>query len=261
MTSPPSTSTWHQPTPTRRAPATPPPGWVLAPLDEPERRPIRFELAAMMVLAVVPGFLLGLEGIADPQQVSLDLTWLELTAMVAAASGPAAMATYLLWRDRRLGVAGFGPHGIGPTVAYGVLGALACLLGVVLVLSALMTVGLLDPDAEAEADALGLSASTLVIAYVLSITAGVTEEIIFRGYAITRLREIGWGRAAWIVPGAVFTALHLYQGVLALAVIGVVTAILTWLYWTRASIWPAVVAHALYDAAILTLVLAGPGGG
>ena len=39
----------------------------------------------------------------------------------------------------------------------------------------------------------------------------------FRAYAITRLEQLGWKRAAFIVPGAVFTVLHLYQGVIAIA--------------------------------------------
>ena len=92
------------------------------------------------------------------------------------------------------------------------------------------------------------------MAYVISITAGITEEIVFRAYAITRLEELGWKRAAFIVPGVVFTLLHLYQGVF---------AIVAHRCGDRrpspgctggsGRFWPVMVAHALFDAVQLTL--------
>ena len=77
----------------------------------------------------------------------------------------------------------------------------------------------------------------------------------FRAYAITRMEEAGYGRAAVWAPWAVFTVLHLYQGPVALLVIGAVAGIFVWLYRWKRSIWPVMVAHALYD---LTILLTSP---
>ena len=108
-------------------------------------------------------------------------------------------------------------------------------------------------EAASEDDGVALSAASLAVAFVISITAGITEEIIFRAYAITRLEELGWKWAAVIVPGVVFTLLHLYQGVLALLLIGSVTVVFTALFRWKRSIWPVMVAHALFDAVQLTI--------
>src|SRR5690606_38501172 len=104
-----------------------------------------------------------------------------------------------------------------------------------------------------ESGGVALSAASLAGAAVLSVTAGITEEIIFRAYAITRLQELGWRRAAVVVPGVVFTLLHLYQGVWAIVLIGAVTAVFTALYVWKRSIWPVVIAHVLFDAAQFTI--------
>jgi len=259
-------STWYQPEPTRPAPTSPPPGWTMAPAPEVEQPRIRFEILTVLLIAAVPGFIIGLEGIGDPQEITTDIPTLELLAMVAAAAGPAVLAYHFLWRDKRLGVAGFGRRPAAFIAGYG-------LLGLVVVYIALFTAAMvagsifvalggdLDSlDDASDDDGVALTAASLAVAYVISITAGVTEEIIFRAYAITRLEELGWRRAAVIVPGVVFTLLHLYQGIQALVLIGAITAAFTWLYRWKRSIWPVMVAHALFDGVQLTLAAFLPAG-
>jgi membrane protease YdiL (CAAX protease family) len=167
------------------------------------------------------------------------------------------MAVYLLWRDRRLGIAGFGKRDAGFIAGYGLLGLVVvylALFAAVFVVGVLFTVFGGDPESlEGDGSDVDFTAASLIVAYVIAITAGITEEILFRAYAITRLEELGWQRAAFIVPGVIFTALHLYQGLLALALIGAVTVAFTWLYRWRRSVWPVMVAHALFDAVQLTL--------
>jgi membrane protease YdiL (CAAX protease family) len=247
---------WYQPEPTRLPPRDPPPGWQAGPAADTEQRRIRLEVLAMLLLAAIPSFIIGLEGINDPQTISTDLSGAEVLYLVTSAAGPAAMAVYLLWRDRRLGVAGFGRRSAGFIAGYGLLGLVVVYLSL---FAAAMIAGNLyiafggDIDDLAGSDTeIDFTAASLIVAYVISITAGVTEEIVFRAYAITRLEELGWRRAAFIVPGVVFTVLHLYQGVWAIALIGGVTVAFTWLYRWRRSIWPVIVAHALFDAVQLT---------
>jgi membrane protease YdiL (CAAX protease family) len=233
----------------------------MAPADVTEHRRLRFELLAMLVVAALPSFIIGLDGITDPESVSTDLTALEVLYLVASAAGPALMAVHLLWRDRRLGLAGFGRRSPGFIAGYGLLGLVcvyAALFGAAIVVGAIY-VGLGgDPDSigSDESSDVAFTAVSLAVAYVISLTAGVTEEVVFRAYAITRLQELGWKRAAVVVPGLVFTLLHLYQGLLSIVLIGAVTVAFTWLYRWKRSIWPVMVAHALFDAVQLTLAAA-----
>lgn len=254
----PISSGWYQPEPTRDPPQDPPPGWVPAPADVGQHPRLRFELLTMVLLAAIPSFIIGLEGIGDPQSITTDIGTLELLATVAAAAGPAAMAVYLLWRDGRLGIAGFGRRGPRFIAGYGVLGLVCCylaLLAAFIVVSTLFVAFGGDPDewADGGESEIDLSAASLSVAYLIAITAGVTEEILFRAYAITRLEELGWRRAAYVVPGVVFALLHLYQGLIAIALIGGVTVAFTWLYRWKRSVWPVMLAHALFDAVQLTL--------
>jgi membrane protease YdiL (CAAX protease family) len=251
---------WYQPVPTRLPPRDPPPGWQMAPADVSQHRRIRFELLAMLVVAALPSFIIGLEGIDDPQSISTDLSTLEVLYLVASAAGPALMAVYLLWRDQRLGLAGFGRRGPGFVAGYGVLG-LVCVY--VALFAAAVVASNLYIAFGGDIDDLGgddvtvdFTAASLAVAYVISLTAGVTEEVVFRAYAITRLEELGWKRAAVVVPGVVFTVLHLYQGIFGTLLIGAVTVAFTWLYRWKRSIWPVMVAHALFDAVQLTLAAA-----
>ena len=252
-------TTWYQPEPTRPAPTSPPPGWTMAPAPEGEQRRIRFEILTVLLIAAVPGFIIGLEGIGDPQEITTDIPTLELLAMVAAAAGPAVLAYHFLWRDKRLGVACFGRRPLGFVAGYGLLGLVVVYIALFTAATIAGTIfvalgGDLDSVTETSGDdRVALSAASLAVAYVISITAGITEEIIFRAYAITRLEELGWRRAAVIVPGVVFTLLHLYQGLLALVLIGAITVAFTWLFRWKRSIWPVMVAHALFDGVQLTL--------
>jgi membrane protease YdiL (CAAX protease family) len=211
----------------------------------------------MLLLAAVPSFIISLRGITDPTTVSTDISVLELLATVAAAAGPAVMAIHLLWRDERLQSAGFAKRDAGFILGYGAIGWVCCFIALfvaAVVFSALYTAvgGDLDTLTD-EDDGVKLTAGSLVIAAVIALMAGVTEEVVFRAYAITRLEELGWKKAAVIVPTVVFTLLHLYQGVLGMLLIGAVASVLAWLYKWRRSIWPVMVAHALFDAVQLTI--------
>ena len=162
----------------------------------------------LVLIAAVPGFIIGLDGIGDPQDRSSPTSaMLELLAMVAAAAAPAVLAYQLLWRDKRLGVAGFGRRPAGFIAGYGAprpRGRLHRPLhrsdgGREHLRGARRRPRPLDDGPDD--DGVALTAASLAVAYIISITAGITEEIVFRAYAITRLEELGWRRAAFIVPG------------------------------------------------------------
>jgi membrane protease YdiL (CAAX protease family) len=84
---------------------------------------------------------------------------------------------------------------------------------------------------------------------LLSIAAGVSEELSYRGYAIPMLTPLlGVGGAA-AVTSVVFGVLHGYQGLLGTVRTALMGGALAWGFLTCGSIWPAIVAHALIDLA------------
>ena len=89
----------------------------------------------------------------------------------------------------------------------------------------------------------------LVVWCLLSTTAGICEEIIFRGYlqrqfgAITRSTM-----AAICLSAVVFGASHGYEGGPRMVLIGVFGLMFGLLAWWRRSLRPGMMAHAWHDA-------------
>lgn len=82
---------------------------------------------------------------------------------------------------------------------------------------------------------------------LLGITAGITEEIIFRGYLIWALSLF---MPLWIAAIAalfVFTLLHLYQGAKKLPPIFALGGLATLVFLLSGSLWPAIAVHIFVD--------------
>ena len=80
-----------------------------------------------------------------------------------------------------------------------------------------------------------------------AITAGITEEIVYRGFMITVLAAVLPEWAAAIAAGALFVALHAYQGWLGMLKIAGITLVFTGLYLLGGSLWPVIVLHIFVD--------------
>jgi membrane protease YdiL (CAAX protease family) len=218
---------------------------------------LKVELAVMLFATAAPGLVLGLRGLTDPESFDTDIAVLDLIATFFAALGPAAIATYLLWRDGRLSAAGFDRRPWRWTLGYGSLGAVCAVLAlwtvgiIVFVMIAVVTGSDLP---EEDTTGISLSVGSILAGILISVAAGVGEEIVYRAYAISRLEELGWYRAAVWAPWAVFTVQHLYEGPEAILFIGAVGGTFVWLYRWQRSVWPVVVAHILYDLFIILLL-------
>ncbi len=266
---------WYQPVPTVPPPTAPPAGWEpVSPSSPapgqaaPSRRTMVVELVVMAITVSLPGIIIGLRGFTDPTTVTTDVDVLELIAGLTAALGPAGIAAYLLWRDGRLQTAGFGRRRAGFVIGYGLLGVV-CLF--ITVMSIGLVVGLATGEIQdaieqqergEEVDALPgddddgieFTLPSMLVAAAIAVTAGVGEEVLYRAYAIARLEQLGLKRGALLLPGALFAVGHLYQGPLALLVIGALTAVFTWLYRWKRSVYPVMLAHALYDFGIFLIL-------
>ncbi len=94
----------------------------------------------------------------------------------------------------------------------------------------------------------------------VAITAGVCEEIIYRGTVISRLQAIfPKGRTTKILillfSAAVFGAAHAYQAPAGILVTGLIGLLLGLIYVGAGRfLWPAILVHATYDVLSLTAI-------
>lgn len=90
----------------------------------------------------------------------------------------------------------------------------------------------------------------------LAVTAGICEELIFRGFGIAYLRWLWPAAPRWSVIAilaVVFGLAHLYQGPRGVILTGLVGAYLTWMVLWSGSLLSAMLIHALLDLRILAL--------
>ena len=82
----------------------------------------------------------------------------------------------------------------------------------------------------------------------LSLTAGICEEFIFRGYLIWAFQPVLglWGAAALSL--AAFAMAHAYQGPKGMVAVAVLGLLFTLAVLCFGSLWPAMALHALVDA-------------
>jgi membrane protease YdiL (CAAX protease family) len=92
------------------------------------------------------------------------------------------------------------------------------------------------------------------------LTAGVTEEILFRGYPISRLKVMTGSTAIAVgLPFVVFVVLHLPSwGAAHLLFVSVAAALFTLAFVWRRDLWANIIAHILADSVpLLILPLTG----
>jgi len=95
-------------------------------------------------------------------------------------------------------------------------------------------------------------------AVLIAVTAGVTEEIVVRGYTQTRLEQL---RASTptilLLPTALWAALHVYQGLGAALTIFGLGLMYAWYFQRTRRLWPLILAHVLFDMTQLVFILTG----
>ncbi|MFN3835981.1 MAG: CPBP family intramembrane glutamic endopeptidase [Glycocaulis sp.] len=84
----------------------------------------------------------------------------------------------------------------------------------------------------------------------LAVTAGITEEIIFRGFLIGALALLMPLWAAALASVAIFTAAHFYQGAAGLVRVAPMAAMLTAVFVAGNSLWPVIIIHIAADLSV-----------
>ena len=163
----------------------------------------------------------------------------------------AAMLLYVRKVERRpLSSIGFRPPGVGNTligVAAGVV--VLAVLGTMyfLVLPALH----LADSAASTANGSALLATPFWWRFISTVRAAVSEEVLFRGYAMERIEELSGSRAvATVLSCTVFTLDHVtawgWSHELVVAIGGLAFSLL---YLWRRNLWTNIIAHFIVDAA------------
>jgi membrane protease YdiL (CAAX protease family) len=100
----------------------------------------------------------------------------------------------------------------------------------------------------------------LVLVWTL---AAFMEELVYRGWIMTRVAEVGrlsagsWV-AAVVVSSAIFGAVHLYQGVSGVIATGLTGAMLAGLYLgTGRNLWASILAHGFMDTVGFVMIYLG----
>jgi membrane protease YdiL (CAAX protease family) len=99
---------------------------------------------------------------------------------------------------------------------------------------------------------LGTEDSTLALAVVgvlVTVVAPIAEEVFFRGFFFTALRNWKGVPAAAIITGIVFGALHIGSApAVFLVPLGMFGALLCLLYWRTGSLLPCIAVHAINNS-------------
>jgi membrane protease YdiL (CAAX protease family) len=92
-------------------------------------------------------------------------------------------------------------------------------------------------------------------AWAVSVSAGVCEELLFRGLLIAAGVAAGWPLIVVVLAGSVLFGLgHLYQGWLGVLLTTLVGLAMVWVYLPTGSLLVPIVIHALIDLRALVMV-------
>jgi uncharacterized protein len=255
-TMPPGPPYWSQPP----GPGGQPPARTPVPTPASSPRMLRLELGLVLVLAFAPSVLgllflaLGPQGTA-PAETQVLPSLVSIVIELFLSWSPVLVIGFLLARNRE------GWAGIGLTrFRAGDLG-MGAVLWVASFILVLVLAQLFQYFGQREVDFLpeGLPLwFRAVQAVLIAVTAGVTEEIVVRGYAQTRLEQLRAPAAMILLgPTALWAVLHVYQGLGAALTIFGLGLMYAWYFQRTRRLWPLILAHILFDMTQLVLILAG----
>lgn len=230
-------------------------------LEDSSRRSVCVDMA-VVVLGLIALELLSqvalyfATGIGDLPDAAPDSDVLKVLIMplmpARAALVTIVVALLLAWRHQSLRSVGVSFERFGVNLLLG-LAALGVAYGLIipwaLAMQYLMPAMAESLNENAEAIMSFLPRQSPIHFLWMFLAVGIYEELLFRGFLMTRLRRLtgGWTWAA-IVSSILFIVPHLFeQKAIALVPIGILAAVFCVVTIWRRSIVPAIVAHWLFD--------------
>jgi membrane protease YdiL (CAAX protease family) len=126
--------------------------------------------------------------------------------------------------------------------------------GVILYTVIMDLLGFVEPGSNVTDDF--VQSPILIVGSFLMICVGapLAEEIVFRGAIFGGLLHWGFWPAA-VISGFLFSAVHGDWG--SLIPFWIVGIGLAWLYWSRGSLWDAIICHAMFNFSSYLLLISG----
>lgn len=210
-------------------------------------------LTGLTIALVIPAVLTsaGSFATADYDGDAIDAVLLnEIVVWILAF---AIMLLVRFWEKRPLSSIGF-VRPVWPGVRFGLLVVFGLLALAASAAAGIQALGVPVPTEPNEF----ILALPLWLQLCVSISAGFTEETLFRGYAIERATELTGSR--WlgaIVPIVVFGAIHApFWGWAHAFVAGLTGVWLTLIYLWRRNLWTNITAHALMNSIVFIAIYA-----
>jgi membrane protease YdiL (CAAX protease family) len=243
-----------------RPPGRPRPERNPVPKPSASPRVLRLELGLVLLLAFSPG-ILGLLILAlSPQgeaevEAQLVPSLVNLIFSLFLSWSPVLVIGYLLVRSQE------GWSGIGLTRPRARDLGMGLVLWVASYVLVLVLALLFQYFGQREVDFLPESLPLwfrVVQAVLVAVTAGVTEEVVVRGYAQTRLEQLAAPTAViLLLPTGLWAVLHVYQGLGAALTIFGLGLFYAWYFLRTRRLWPLILAHVLFDMTQLVRILTG----
>jgi len=95
---------------------------------------------------------------------------------------------------------------------------------------------------------------------LVSVTAGICEEVLHRGFLIRYLSDGPWHAGLWIAPAVAcisFGLAHGYQGLSGIIGTGLLGAVMGVIFLATGSLWLPMALHAIIDLRVLFLLRPG----
>jgi membrane protease YdiL (CAAX protease family) len=207
-------------------------------------------LAGLVIALFVPAAL-SIGGPGDAHQ-TVSVPSILLNEVVMWTLALAVLGLVLFWEKRSLRSIGLGrptAGAIGAGAAIAAVLLLMALIGAAFIQAAGLPTG--DDSQEQMVMALPIALQVLIVA-----SAGFTEEVLFRGYAVTRMTELTGSR--WmgaIIPVVIFGGVHApFWGLGHALVAGLSGLWLTLVFLWRKDLWTNIAAHALMDGLVFAMM-------
>ncbi len=203
-------------------------------------------LAGLFFALMVPAILTA--GAPGDTPVAIGTWGIVLNEAVMWALTAIVLAVTLLWEKRPLQSIGLGrPTWAAIRNGIGVAGLL-----VVLAMAGAAIIDRLGVPTSDKGQGEMVMGMPIALQALVVLTAGFSEEILFRGYAVTRFTELTgsrwWGA---IIPVVAFGAVHApFWGVGHALVAGLSGLWLTLIFLWRRNLWTNITAHVVLDALV-----------
>jgi membrane protease YdiL (CAAX protease family) len=211
----------------------------------------RFELAIFLLL-IVPSMALSFFAIKEGS-VSFALT---AVATISRDIGLVALILFFLWRNReQISQIGWTSARVWREIGIGVLLFAPIFYGAAYLERALQALGFSVPATPLPSSLQASGAADYILAIFLVLVVAISEETIFRGYLMLRLRAFRPSNAvAILVSSAIFMLGHGYEGAAGVLTVFAMGMAYAAIYAWRKSLVASMTIHFLQDLTVIVLL-------